>query len=51
MDVLTDFTLDEKKFMKIKCMNCYTEITAYYHEGYKGYRGKCLICEIDFPLD
>ena len=51
MDGLTDFTLAEKKFMKIKCMDCYTEITVYYSEVYKGHRGKCLICKIDFPLD
>ncbi len=36
---------------KIKCLNCDTEISIYYNEEYKGYRGKCSLCKIDFPLD
>ncbi|MEK0368935.1 MAG: hypothetical protein QQN62_04955 [Nitrosopumilus sp.] len=48
---MVDLILDEDKTEKIKCMNCNTEIVKYYHEEYKGYRGKCLICKIDFPLD
>ncbi len=48
---VVDSTLGEKKTEKIKCINCYTEIIEYYHKGYKGYRGKCIICKIDFPLD
>ncbi len=45
---LVDTTLDKKK---IKCLNCDTEIFVYYNEEYKGYRGKCSLCKIDFPLD
>jgi len=36
---------------KITCNNCGIEITEYYHEGYKGNRGKCPNCGIDFPLE
>ena len=36
---------------KILCYNCKNEIKEYYDERYKGNRGKCVICEIDFPLE
>lgn len=36
---------------KINCNNCNAEIIQYYNEGYKGKRGKCPICRVDFPLD
>ena len=36
---------------KIICFNCNLEITVYYHEGYKGSRGKCPKCGVEFPLD
>jgi len=36
---------------KITCNNCNTEITEYYDEHYKGTRGKCPRCGIDFPLE
>ncbi len=36
---------------KIICNNCDMEITEYFHEGYKGKRGKCLRCGADFPLE
>jgi len=36
---------------KIACNICDSEITQYYDEGYKGNRGKCPICGIDFPLE
>ncbi len=43
--------MSKKKLQKIRCINCNVEIDEYYSEQYKGYRGKCTICEIDFPLD
>jgi len=48
---VVDSTLGEKKTEKIKCNSCHSEILEYYHDEYNGYRGKCLICKIDFPLD
>ena len=36
---------------KTVCNNCDKVITEYYHEGYKGKRGKCPHCGIDFPLE
>ena len=39
------------RFQKIKCIHCDAEIIEYYDEKYKGYRGKCQNCKIDFPLD
>ena len=36
---------------KILCDNCNTQIIEYYDDGYKGNRGKCTLCEIDFPLE
>ncbi len=36
---------------KIICNNCDMEITEYFHEGYKGKRGKCPKCGADFPLE
>jgi hypothetical protein len=36
---------------KILCSNCNNEIVEYYDEGYKGNRGKCVLCKIDFPLE
>ncbi len=44
----------DKDLIKVqyyKCLNCDTEISIYYNEEYKGYRGKCSLCKIDFPLD
>jgi hypothetical protein len=38
---------EEKEF----CWICNTEIIQYYHDGYKGMRGKCSVCKIDFPLE
>jgi len=35
----------------IFCWTCHTEIVQYYHDGYKGKRGKCPICKVDFPLE
>ena len=34
-----------------KCDNCDSTIIQYYNEHYRGTRGKCLTCEIDFPLE
>ncbi len=36
---------------KITCDNCGNEVTEYYHNGYKGKRGKCPSCGVDFPLE
>ena len=36
---------------RIVCMCCRNEIYEYYDDGYKGNRGKCHICGIDFPLE
>ncbi|MDH3677605.1 MAG: hypothetical protein OEQ12_04805 [Nitrosopumilus sp.] len=33
------------------CSICYSKITVYFHEKYAGIRGKCTICEVDFPLE
>ena len=35
----------------IICNNCDKVITEYYDEGYKGLRGKCPHCGVDFPLE
>jgi len=45
---MVDLTSDEKK---IKCINCHTVIIEYYNEEYNGYRGKCTVCKINFPLN
>jgi len=37
--------------LKIPCQHCNGDITEYYHDGYRGKRGKCPICGIDFPLE
>jgi len=50
-NISIDSTKDEKKLQKIHCINCNTEIIEYYNEQYKGDRGTCTICKIDFPLD
>jgi len=39
------------KDSKIICYHCDGEITVYYDEHYKGKRGKCYNCKIDFPLE
>jgi len=36
---------------KILCYNCDGEIEEYYDDTYKGQRGKCEKCKIDFPLE
>jgi len=36
---------------RIICWNCKAEINRYYNEGYKGKRGRCPICGVDFPLE
>ena len=33
------------------CMNCDGGLTEYYHHGYKGRRGRCPTCKVDFPLE
>ena len=48
---LVDSALGEKIPHEIRCINCNIEIIEYYSENYKGYRGKCLNCKTDFPLD
>jgi len=36
---------------EFSCDNCSADITEYYHDGYKGKRGKCPKCGVDFPLE
>jgi hypothetical protein len=36
---------------KISCDLCSGEIIEYYDSSYKGMRGKCPHCKIDFPLE
>ena len=36
---------------KINCWSCGAEIIQYYHDGYRGQRGKCPVCKVDFPLE
>ena len=36
---------------KIICWNCNAEIIQYYNQNYKGKRGRCPICGVDFPLE
>jgi len=36
---------------EMNCWNCKAKIIPYYHEEYKGKRGKCPICGTDFPLE
>ena len=35
----------------IQCTVCYREISEYYHPKYRGLRGRCPGCGIDFPLE
>ena len=35
----------------IICRNCNVVITKYYHEGYRGSRGRCPECRTEFPLE
>ena len=35
----------------IRCIHCNEEIAEYYDEIYKGIGGKCIFCEIGFPLE
>ena len=39
---------DEEKMV---CQDCDADIIEYYSEKYKGKRGKCPICGMDFPLE
>lgn len=36
---------------KFVCWYCNVEIVEYYHDGYKGHRGRCPRCKVDFPLE
>lgn len=36
---------------RIICDYCEVEIIEYYHEGYRGNRGRCPDCGTDFPLE
>jgi len=36
---------------KILCRICNNHIVEYYDSAYKGNRGKCIACKIDFPLE
>lgn len=39
------------KDTRFRCDDCKGEIEEYYHEGYKGKRGKCAQCGQEFPLE
>ncbi|WP_280924464.1 hypothetical protein [Nitrosopumilus ureiphilus] len=43
--------MEEQGDEEITCLVCSAEIIEYFEERYKGQRGKCTICEIDFPLE
>ena len=36
---------------KITCIECKVEVIQYYSYSYKGNRGRCPVCKIDFPLE
>ncbi|MFQ5781614.1 MAG: hypothetical protein ACE5GR_01000 [Nitrosopumilus sp.] len=40
--------MDESKHT---CNHCDGEITEYFDERYNGTRGRCPVCETDFPLE
>ncbi len=42
-------SLNQEK--KMTCLTCNAEIIEYFEKRYPGMRGKCTICEIDFPLE
>ena len=33
------------------CVDCNVDMIEYYSKKYKGKRGKCPNCEMDFPLE
>ncbi len=35
----------------IACWHCDATIVVYYHSGYRGMRGRCPGCKVDFPLE
>lgn len=41
----------EKSQEKTPCWECGNDIVQYFEKKYSGLRGKCLVCEIDFPLE
>lgn len=43
--------LHEQDFKNTICWMCGAKIVEYFEIKYAGIRGKCLICEIDFPLE
>ena len=51
MKNVTDENIMENDGDKIVCIDCSVEIIEYYNEKYKGKRGKCLKCKMDFPLE
>jgi hypothetical protein len=38
-------------FKKITCWNCDVEIIQYFDIKYKGERGVCPVCGVNFPLE
>jgi hypothetical protein len=38
-------------FKKIVCWNCDVEIIQYFDIKYKGKRGQCPVCGVNFPLE
>ena len=41
----------KEKNEEFTCWVCSTEIIEYFEVRYKGKRGKCTCCNIDFPLE
>ena len=36
---------------EIECLLCKGIIVVYYHYGYRGTRGRCPVCGVEFPLE
>jgi len=36
---------------RIICWNCKAEVNKHYNDAYKGKRGRCPVCGVDFPLE
>jgi len=42
---------EKPSFKKIKCWNCNVEIIQYFDIKYRGERGVCPVCGVNFPLE
>jgi len=41
----------KSSFKKIICWNCNVEVIQYFDIKYKGERGVCPVCGVNFPLE